>query len=99
MPMIKSAIPVTMLTAHGEDVDRIVGLEIGADESTELFMPEGDHRIDAHGAASGDVTGSHRNTEENDGHGAKRQRIGRRNFIKQAGHQAREQKRSHGSDA
>src|SRR5271170_5173693 len=25
----KSAIPVIMLTAHGDDVDRIVGLEIG----------------------------------------------------------------------
>ncbi len=28
----KSAIPVVMLTAHGDDVDRIVGLEIGADD-------------------------------------------------------------------
>lgn len=28
----KSALPVIMLTAHGEDVDRIVGLEIGADD-------------------------------------------------------------------
>ena len=32
----KSAIPVIMLTAHGEDVDRIVGLEIGADD----YMPK-----------------------------------------------------------
>ena len=32
----KSAIPVVMLTAHGEDVDRIVGLEIGADD----YMPK-----------------------------------------------------------
>jgi len=28
----KSAVPVIMLTAHGDDVDRIVGLEIGADD-------------------------------------------------------------------
>src|SRR5580698_8991772 len=28
----KSALPVIMLTAHGDDVDRIVGLEIGADD-------------------------------------------------------------------
>src|SRR5271170_6086203 len=28
----KSSVPVIMLTAHGEDVDRIVGLEIGADD-------------------------------------------------------------------
>ncbi len=28
----KSAVPVIMLTAHGEDVDRIVGLELGADD-------------------------------------------------------------------
>src|SRR5580658_5090751 len=27
-----SALPVSMLTAHGEDVDRIVGLELGADD-------------------------------------------------------------------
>jgi two-component system, OmpR family, response regulator CpxR len=27
-----SAVPVIMLTAHGDDVDRIVGLEIGADD-------------------------------------------------------------------
>jgi two-component system response regulator CpxR len=32
----KSAIPVIMLTAHGEDIDRIVGLEIGADD----YMPK-----------------------------------------------------------
>src|ERR1700731_462490 len=32
----KSAIPVIMLTARGEDVDRIVGLEIGADD----YMPK-----------------------------------------------------------
>src|SRR6185295_3753830 len=28
----ESKIPVLMLTAHGDDVDRIVGLEIGADD-------------------------------------------------------------------
>ncbi len=28
----KSLLPVIMLTAHGEDVDRIVGLELGADD-------------------------------------------------------------------
>src|SRR5271163_915918 len=28
----KSAVPIIMLTAHGDDVDRIVGLEIGADD-------------------------------------------------------------------
>ncbi|MFZ3217272.1 MAG: response regulator transcription factor [Candidatus Acidiferrales bacterium] len=28
----KSSVPVVMLTAHGDDVDRIVGLEIGADD-------------------------------------------------------------------
>jgi len=28
----KSALPVIMLTAHGDDVDRIVGLELGADD-------------------------------------------------------------------
>ena len=28
----KSTIPVLMLTARGEDVDRIVGLELGADD-------------------------------------------------------------------
>src|SRR6202034_18682 len=28
----KSAVPIIMLTAHGDDVDRIVGLELGADD-------------------------------------------------------------------
>src|SRR5687768_13917921 len=28
----QSAVPVLMLTARGEDVDRIVGLELGADD-------------------------------------------------------------------
>jgi two-component system, OmpR family, response regulator CpxR len=28
----KSTLPVIMLTAHGDDIDRIVGLEIGADD-------------------------------------------------------------------
>jgi two-component system OmpR family response regulator len=28
----KSGLPILMLTAKGEDVDRIVGLEMGADE-------------------------------------------------------------------
>lgn len=28
----KSSLPVIMLTAHGDDIDRIVGLEIGADD-------------------------------------------------------------------
>src|ERR1700689_743020 len=28
----KSAVPIIMLTAHGDDVDRIIGLEIGADD-------------------------------------------------------------------
>ena len=28
----KSTLPVIMLTAHGDDVDRIVGLELGADD-------------------------------------------------------------------
>src|SRR6202048_2118730 len=32
----KSKIPVLLLTARGEDVDRIVGLEIGADD----FLPK-----------------------------------------------------------
>jgi len=36
--------------------------------SAELFMAQSDRRIDAHGAASGDVTGSHRNAEQNDAH-------------------------------
>ena len=62
-----------------------------------LFMAQGDHRIDAHGAASGDVTGSHRNGEQNDAHSAKGQWIGRRNSIEQAGHQVREQKPGHSS--
>ena len=67
--------------------------------STELFMAQGDHRIDAHGPVSGDVTRSNGNAEQNDGHGTKGKRIRRRNSIKQAGHQAREQKRGHGSGA
>ena len=65
----------------------------------ELFVPQGDYRIDAHGPASGDVTGSHCNAEQNDGHGAEGERISRRYSIKQPGHQAREQKGGHGSSA
>jgi hypothetical protein len=57
--------------------------------TTELFMAQGDHRIDPHGAASGDVTGSHRNAEQNDAHSAKGQGIRRRNSIEQAAHQVR----------
>jgi len=34
-----SKIPVLLLTARGEDVDRIVGLEIGADDYLQPFNP------------------------------------------------------------
>ena len=65
--------------------------------STELFMAQGDHRIDAHGTASGDVTGSHRNGEQNDARSAECQGIERRNSIEQASHEVREQKRGQSS--
>ncbi len=67
--------------------------------STELFMAQGDHRIDAHGAASGDVTSSHCNAEQNDAHGAKGQGIRRRNSIEKASHQVCERKRGRGAGA
>ena len=63
------------------------------DERAQLFVPQRHHGIDTHGAARRDVTGRHRNAEQNDGRGAKGQRIRRRNFVKQAGHPTREQKR------
>ena len=63
----------------------------------ELFVAQGDDGIDAHGTASGDVTGSQRNAEQNDAHRAKSQGIGRRNSIEQAGHEVREQKSGHSS--
>src|SRR5215472_7590293 len=48
-----------------------------------LFVPEGDHRIDAHGAASRNVTGRQRNAEQNDRHGSESQGIACGNTIEQ----------------
>jgi hypothetical protein len=56
----------------------------------ELLVSQANHRIDARPATRGDVTGSERDTEQNDGNGGKGQRIRRRNSIKQSSHQARE---------
>ena len=74
-----------------------VARDCGIKTLGELFVSQSDHRIDADGAASGDVASSQRNAEQNNGNGAKGQRIRRRNPIKQTSHQAREQKR--GGDA
>ncbi len=58
-----------------------------------LLVSQGDHRIDSRGTAGGDVTGRHGDSEQNDGHGAERQRIRRGDAVEQARNQAREQKR------
>jgi len=58
-----------------------------------LLVPQGDHRIDAHGAASRDVTGGQRNAEQNDRHRSESHWIGCGNTIEQARHEARQQKR------
>ena len=42
----KSALPVIMLTAHGDDVDRIVGLELGADAHYILYEAGAVQRLD-----------------------------------------------------
>ena len=58
-----------------------------------LLVPQGNHRIDAHGAASRDVTGGQRNAEQNDRHRSESHWIGCGNTIEQARHEARQQKR------
>jgi hypothetical protein len=40
----------------------------------ELLVSQSDHRIHSHGTASGDITGSHSDAEQNEGHGGKCQR-------------------------
>ncbi len=47
----RSDLPVIMLTARGEEADRIVGLELGADDYvTKPFSPRELRRTRAHGA-------------------------------------------------
>ena len=48
-----STTPIVMLTARGEESDRIVGLELGADDYlVKPFSPEGARRAGARGAAA-----------------------------------------------
>jgi hypothetical protein len=52
--------------------------DVDRDES---LVSQRDHRIHRHGAAGGDITGSHRNTKQKGGHGAKCYRISRGHVI------------------
>jgi hypothetical protein len=55
---------------------RIEGNGRAANEQWELLVAKGDHRIDAHRAASGNVAGQQGDQDEHDGYAEERQRIG-----------------------
>ena len=54
-----------------------------------LFISEGDHRVDAHGAAGGDVAGQKGDCKGHYGDERKRQWVAGANAVEQAGHQTR----------
>jgi len=63
-----------------------------------LFVAQGDHGIDAHGAARGDVTRGERDDHEQQCDDGERQRIGSGDPVEHSGHEAREGERGGDSD-
>jgi hypothetical protein len=62
------------------------GHENGVAGTIVLFVSQGDHRIDTHGAARGNVTGHHGNQKRYGGDGKERRRIRGGDSVKQTGH-------------
>src|SRR6266404_787461 len=84
-----NAVPVKMTTANRKKIRICSGLpELPKNElrRANLLIAESDHRIDFHGAARGEITGKHCNTEEKESDTSKSQRVRRPYSIKQACH-------------
>jgi len=64
-----------------------------------LFVPQGDHGINAHRAACGDIAREKRDGEKHSAHDYKPRGIGCRNAEEQRGEQARQSERAGDSDA
>ena len=87
-----NAVPVKMSTANRKKIRICSGLpELEKNELrlANLLIAESDHRIDFHGAARGEITGKHGNTEEKESDTGKGQRIGRPYAVEQTCHQVR----------
>src|SRR5438445_6189261 len=67
-------------------------------KSHNLFVLQRYDRIDAHGAAGGDVAGEQCDTGKQNRDGSKRDRIGRANSVNQSGNEAGEAKSGDDSD-
>ena len=63
-----------------------------------LFLPQGNHRIDARGAARGNQTCQCRDRHENHGDGHDRRDVVGPKAVEQSGHQARCHRRQHDTD-